>query len=280
MSLFRVINNEALDNDNMAARIVKRRIMENNKDNIEKIEPQVQLDNIQRNILKRNFGIFERQLFRLIGYIESQKILNKQFDLTEVTDFISKIVLAYNNIIIFLNSLSFNKLFQGDKTNINNKFKEYISVLDLIKNGLIDSIDDELLAPLSQIVENINMQIYEPVGYNISELAETEPKRRQKQKERETKLKLDMRQRRKLDAINKAFESITNVTQIKKLEPKEAIRLARLITGRYIVTKGEAVPILVSAFDTFKKMKPEEEEEEEVPEEEEEEEEEEPEEEV
>ena len=87
MSLYRNINNEALDNDREADREVLRRLKKNYIDNKEAIKPSIVLDTIQRNVVKKYFNLFERQIYKLIGYIEERKISpTKTFDISDVTD--------------------------------------------------------------------------------------------------------------------------------------------------------------------------------------------------
>jgi len=246
MSLYQVINNEALDEDLRANREVVRRLKKNYLDNTEQIKPNIILDSIQKNILARNFAIYERQLFKLTGYLEQQDIsAGGVISQAEVADQISKIVLAYNNLIIFINSLDPNKLFAGDKQNINKKFSDSLALLNIVKNRLISKVDDQMLAPISKIIDNISINNYSAVSYGLEDIAKELDRKSQNRQ-------LTLEQKR-LARIYKTNNLLT-LKSINDLSKPTSLTLANQLTGLTYVIKADATKDLQDGLDTYRQL--------------------------
>ena len=246
MSLYQVINNEALDEDQRIYRQVVERMKRNITDNKEKAKPQATLDTIQKNVIKKNFNIFERQLYKLAGYIEERNVSpNKTYDVGDVAEAVSNIILAYNNISAYLDSISYNKLYQGDKQFIDIKFTSYIPIIQFVINGLENQIDSSILAPLSDIIENIKLKNYKQSGYAIDELVEQAPRRQAK---------------REALKIRQFAERFNTYAKIRGLSPAEAKKTLFDLTGEQSRTAQDAKVKLQRILDRYLRDKAEEEE--------------------
>lgn len=244
MSLYQQINNEALDEDLAIQRSVLERLKASVKDNKEKIKPLITLDSIQKNILSRNFAIYERQLYKLVAYLEQQDIAaGGVINQAEVADQISKIVLSYNSLIIFINSLNPDTISSSDKQNINKKFSDSISVLNIIKNKLINKVDDQMLAPISKIIDNITLNNYAAVSYGLEDIA--------KEIERKSSQRKLANEQKRLAKIYKSANIITK-SDIANLSKQLALKLANQLTGAVYVNKPDAVKDLVDGLDTYR----------------------------
>jgi hypothetical protein len=246
MSLYQVINNEALDEDLRANREVVRRLKKNYLDNTEQIKPNIILDSIQKNILARNFAIYERQLFKLTGYLEQQDIsAGGVISQAEVADQISKIVLAYNNLIIFINSLDPNSLFAGDKQNINKKFSDSLALLNIVKNRLETKVDDQMLAPISKIIDNISINNYSAVSYGLEDIA--------KELDRKSQNRQLINEQKRLARIYKTNNLLT-LRSISDLSKPLSLRLGNQLTGLTYVNKADSGKDLQDGLDTYRQL--------------------------
>jgi len=204
------------------------------------------LDGVQKNILSRNFAIYERQLYKLTGYLEQQDISSGGvISQAEVADQISKIVLAYNNLVIFINSLNPDKLAEGDKQNINKKFSDSIALLNIIKNRLVSKVDDEMLAPISKIIDNITINNNVAVSYGLQDIAkELERKNQNRQ--------LQLEQKR----LAKIYKNNRLVTKrdISNLSKPLSLSLANQLTGLTYTNKADSTKDLADGLDTYRRL--------------------------
>lgn len=246
MSLYQQINNEALDEDLAIQRSVLERLKASVKDNKEKIKPLITLDSIQKNILSRNFAIYERQLYKLVAYLEQQDIAaGGVINQAEVADQISKIVLSYNNLVIFINSLNPETISSSDKQNITKKFSDSISVLNIIKNKLINKVDDQMLAPVSKIIDNITLNNFVAVSYGLEDIA--------KEMERKSTERKLANEQKRLAKIFKTNNLVTK-TDIGNLSKQLAMKLANQLTGLVYANKPDATKDLVDGLDTYRNL--------------------------
>jgi len=160
MSLYQNLINESLEEDIKINREVFTRLKKNYKDNKETLLENQNIDETALLILKKYFSTFERELFLIINNIE--KGFNDQF-YNNIID----IVNAYNNICIYLSKISYNKMNPNDKNGIIQKFKTFISPLNLIETQLKANVTDEVIIPIIEIKTNIQYTIFQPVGYAL-----------------------------------------------------------------------------------------------------------------
>jgi hypothetical protein len=189
MSLYQVLNNEAADEDNKINREVLARLKKNYIDNKEQAKPNLLLDGVQKSVLKKNFSNFDRQLYNLIGYVEQKRLSNRAFNIKDLTELISNIIQSFNTLVIFIGTVNYEKLFQSDKTFIDNKMLEYLPIINLIEEQLKDEIDNTLLLPISSIKDNIKFKLYNIVSYGIQDIAENEGNKLKQIKDKRTREK-------------------------------------------------------------------------------------------
>lgn len=236
MSLYINLINESLEDDRKADLEVLARLKRNYIDNRENAKPQVTLDTIQINLIKKNFNIFERQIYKLLGYIEQRKISqDKYYDIGEVADLVSNIILSYNGIVAYLQNVGYNKLFQGDKQFIDKRFAEYIASLKLVQFRLEKEIDPSILAPLSDIIDNIQLKNYKESGYALPDLIESAPRRQEKQK---------------ISKITKFIKRYNTKAKIRGLSAAEAKRNLFELTGTQATNAAQAKQKLLELLDT------------------------------
>ena len=184
MSLYQQINNEALDEDRKADLEVVRRLKQNYIENKEKVKEEIQLDSIQKNTLKKNFSAFERQLYKIIGYVESKRETGAKIDTAEITELISNVIISFNNLALYIQSLSYNRLTEADKQYIARQFSSLIASINLGIEILKPFVDDVILSPLSEMIDKIKLRIYEPISFGVSTIATELPKRGEFRKKR------------------------------------------------------------------------------------------------
>lgn len=175
--LFQQINNEALDEDRKADLEVVRRLKKNYIENREKVKEEIQLDSIQKNTLKKNLSAFERQLYKIIGYVEGKRETGGKVDTAEITELISNVIISFNNLCLYIQSLSYNRLTDPDKQYIARQFNSFIASIKLSINTLKPFVEDVILSPLSEMVDKIELRIYEPISFNVSKIATELPKK-------------------------------------------------------------------------------------------------------
>lgn len=175
--LFQQINNEALDEDRKADLEVVRRLKKNYIENREKVREEIQLDSIQKNTLKKNLSAFERQLYKIIGYVEGKRETGGKVDTAEITELISNVIISFNNLCLYIQSLSYNRLTDPDKQYIARQFNSFIASIKLSINTLKPFVEDVILSPLSEMVDKIELRIYEPISFNVSKIATELPKK-------------------------------------------------------------------------------------------------------
>jgi hypothetical protein len=246
MSLYKAINNEALDEDLAIQRSVLERLKASVKDIKEKVQPLITLDGVQKNILSRNFAIYERQLYKLTGYLEQQDVsAGGVISQAEVADQISKIVLAYNNLVIFINSLNPDKLADGDKQKINTKFSDSIALLNIIKKRLESKVDDQMLAPISKIIDNITINNNTAVSYGLQDIA--------KELERKSQNRQIQLEQKRLARIYKTNSLITK-TDVANLSKPVSLKLANQLTGDIYTSKADSTKDLQDGLDTYRDL--------------------------
>lgn len=175
--LYQQINNEALDEDRKADLEVIRRLKKNYIENKEKLKEEIQLDSIQKNTLKKNLSAFERQLYKIIGYIEGKRETGGQVDTAEITELISNVIISFNNLCLYIQSLSYNRLTEPDKQYIARQFNSFIASIQLSIEILKPFVEDVILSPLSEMIDKIKLRIYEPISFNVSTIATELPKK-------------------------------------------------------------------------------------------------------
>jgi hypothetical protein len=246
MSLYQVINNEAVDEDQKIYRQVVELMKKNIIDNKEKASPQPVLDTIQKNVIKKTFSILERQIYKLLGYIEQRTLSSTavSYDVGDVANLISNIISAYNNISSYLENISYDKLSQGDKQFINTRFPQYIAPLKLIITSLEKNVDSSILAPLSDIIENITLKNYKQSGYALSDLVESTPRRQQIQKTQKT-----------LAKITNFAERFNSYSKIRAMTAQQAKQMYFKLSGIQATTAEEAKRGLINILDQYKAQK-------------------------
>lgn len=242
MSLYQVLNNEAADEDNKINREVLARLKKNYIDNKEQAKPNLLLDGVQKSVLKKNFSNFDRQLYNLIGYVEQKRLSNRPFNIKDLTELISNIIQSFNTLVIFIGTVNYEKLFQSDKTFIDNKMLEYLPIINLIEEQLKDEIDSTLLLPISSIKDNIKFKLYNIVSYGIQDIAENEGNKLKQIK--------DKRTREKENLILKYLQNYNSKAKIRTLPAAQTLELVKKLTGKIVKTKGQALTIL---FEQLKK---------------------------
>lgn len=175
--LYQQINNEALDEDRKADLEVIRRLKKNYIENTEKVKEEIQLDSIQKNTLKKNLSAFERQLYKIIGYIEGKRETGGKVDTTEITELISNVILSFNNLCLYIQSLSYNRLTDPDKQYIDRQLNTFIASIELGIETLKPFVEDVILSPLSEMIDKIKLRIYEPISFKVSTIATELPKK-------------------------------------------------------------------------------------------------------
>jgi|LakMenE18May11ns_1017448.scaffolds.fasta_scaffold9851195_2 hypothetical protein len=170
MSLFKVINNEALDEDRMASRIVRNRIIDNNKDNIEKTKPNVKFDSVMRNTFRQNVALMEKYIYKLFGYIASRNVYKykdtpTELNLGDLTAILSDIIITYNNISMYLKKINYAKLMPNDKQLIDNTLQGFVPLLAQMEDNLQILVPDSLLLPISNMKNDILLKNYGIVSY-------------------------------------------------------------------------------------------------------------------
>jgi hypothetical protein len=232
MSLYQVFNNEAVDEDNKINREVLARLKKNYIDNTEQAKPNLLLDAIQKSVLKKNFSNFDRQLYNIIGYVEQKRLSNTAFNIKDLTELISNIIQSFNTLVIFIGTVNYAKLFQSDKTFIDNKMLEYLPIINLIEEQLKNEIDSTLLLPISSIKDNIKFKLYNIVSYGIQDIAENEGNKLKQIK--------DKRTREKENLILKYLQNYNSKAKIRLLSAAQTLDLVKKLTGKIVKTKGQA----------------------------------------
>lgn len=175
--LFQQINNEALDEDRKADLEVVRRLKKNYIENKEKVKEEIQLDSIQKNTLKKNLSAFERQLYKIIGYIEGKRETGGKVDTADITELISNVIISFNNLCLYIQSLSYNRLTEPDKQFIARQFNTFVASIELSIETLKPFVEDVILSPLSEMIDKIKLRIYEPISFKVSTIATELPKK-------------------------------------------------------------------------------------------------------
>ena len=183
--LYQQINNEALDEDRRADLEVVRRLKQNYIDNKDKVREEIQLSSIQKNTLKKNLSAFERQLYKIIGYVEGKRETGGKIDVSEITDLIGNTILSFNSLALYIQSLSYNRLTEPDKQYIARQFSAFIASIKLSIEILKPLVDDVILSPLSEMIDKIKLRIYEPISFGVSTIATELPKQGRFRRRRE-----------------------------------------------------------------------------------------------
>ena len=179
MSLYQSINNEALDEDRNADRVVLERLKKNYLDNTEKIQPNSTFDGVRKTVFKQNISLFEKYIYKLFGYIASRNVYKYQgqpfeLNLGEVSTILADIVIAYNVIVVYLKKIKYNNLMQNDKQYIDKVLSGYVPLLNKIETDLEKIIPDNLLLPISNIKNDILLKNYSIVPYLGEDTKEVE----------------------------------------------------------------------------------------------------------
>lgn len=155
MSLYKQINNEALDEDLAVQRALAERIRASVKDNKEKIRATIKMSGIQKTEIVKAIELIKKYIFKLYATIADQGFVdNVNFD--KISKNIADIVLTWNSFVGLLQSINFNKMQMDDRKYIESLIKDLPGLLSAIGNYYVNRVPDFFLVPLSTLAEEIS----------------------------------------------------------------------------------------------------------------------------
>lgn len=172
MSLYKELNNEALEDDRKADLEVLRRLKQNYLDNKEKIKPVIPLDKQMILIFKKLYGDIVYEISTTLTELEKDTLKDEEIDAGEYNVNVGDIVSDYNRIVLYLSKMGYNKLLKSEKNMIDDNMNKLVNPLNIIAtylNNDEEKVIPRITGPLVEIIRQINNKLYQPVNLDISE---------------------------------------------------------------------------------------------------------------